>query len=100
MQETLFKCLVLSLMITAIHAAFLEGNILFPVKVKGAKLFEKLLGWKWAKIVQKPLYDCLTCMASVWTIALTWSFDIKTILVVCGINVIIEKVLDNDGLKG
>jgi len=36
---------------------------------------------------------CLPCMASVWTIVLTQSFNLKSILIVCGMNAIIASVL-------
>lgn len=65
-------------------------------------IYEKYPKWsaeKWLKIantlnwIVKPLYDCLPCMASVWTIVLTQSVNIKDILIVCGMNAIIASVL-------
>ena len=54
--------------------------------------FEEILPIKLQWIV-KPLYDCLPCMASFWTIVLLQGIHIKSMLIVCGMNAIIAGVL-------
>lgn len=88
---------VLSLMITGLRVATWSGNMLMHPRVWCANLLDKILGKKWSRYVQKPLWDCLPCMASVWTIVFTWSIDIKLILAVCGMNVLIDVVLNKTG---
>jgi hypothetical protein len=90
------QAIILSLIITGLHVAFQPGNVLSPVRVFLANGLDKILDNKWSKYVQKPLWDCLACMSSVWTIVLTWSFDIRVILAVCGLNVIISRLIERD----
>lgn len=90
--QTYIECVVLvSLMITGIYVSFQDGNILSPVRVFVANGLDKFLGKKWSRVIQKPLWDCLACMASLWTIALTQRFDIGLILAVAGLNALIDK---------
>jgi hypothetical protein len=85
--------LYLSLIITAIYTLFSEGNALSWLRVWCANQLDLCFGLKMSKYIQKPLWDCLPCMASIWGIVLTWSFDVKLLLIVCGLNVIIDKIL-------
>lgn len=99
-MDYFFTCLIVSMKITAIYYSMFPGNILSRVRIAFANVFDKVFGDVASRIIQKPLWDCLPCMASVWTVIITWSIDINTIpmiLVVCGINVIIESaILSND----
>ena len=88
------QAVILSLQITAIYIVFQQGMLLGWVRIVTANLLDNLLDIRISRYIQKPLWDCLMCMSSIWTIALTRSFDIKLILVVCGINCLIEKYLD------
>jgi hypothetical protein len=88
LQQTVF----FSLCIVAIHFCFSEGGVFSFVRIAGANLLDKL-GKRTSKIIQKPLWDCLPCMASVWTILLSWSFDILLMLSVCGFNMLIVLFL-------
>jgi hypothetical protein len=81
-------------MITGIWTLFQEGNILSPVRVWIANKFDKWFGRTSSKYIQKPLWDCLPCMASVWGILLSWSFDIRLLLALCGLNAIIAIFID------
>jgi hypothetical protein len=84
---------VISLICTGIHALFLEGNLLSPVRVRIANKLDVLCGKRWSKIIQKPLYDCLACMASVWGLIFA-GFNIPVILAVCGFNFIIARMIE------
>lgn len=105
----LIQAIILSLIITAIYILFQEGMLLgwFRIGVENkvdesciwlAKKFKKenpvLTGKKWSKYIQKPLWGCLICMASIWTVVLTGAIDVKLIFIVCGINVIIDKFIN------
>lgn len=105
----LLRAAVLSLTVTAIYVLFREGMFLGRLKKLGNALIEHLVcsvmgsaaktyvdRKRWATYIQKPVWGCLSCMASLWTILLTWSFDIKLILVVCGLNAIIGNILSED----
>lgn len=86
--------IILSLQITAIYIVFQQGMLLGWFRIALANDFDKTIGKKWSRYIQKPLWDCLPCMASVWTIILMHDFDLGMILLVCGLNVIINKILE------
>jgi hypothetical protein len=88
------RILIISMMITGLNHCFLEGNILSPMRIWCANHFDRLLGKKWSRYIQKPLWDCLPCMASIWTIVFSCSLNLLLILAVCGVMVVIEKWLD------
>lgn len=99
-------CVRLSLIITALFIAFSEGMVLFWLRRAVALLLIKICGRKWAMILQKPLWGCLPCMASFWVIVLAVPFDLQQLardwkiylemmLIVCGINAIIGKFIDD-----
>lgn len=86
--------ILLALIITGIHVVFLEGNVLSFVRVWSANRLDRYIGLKWSRYVQKPLWDCLPCMASVWGMLLSWSVDVLLLLAVCGLLAIIDKFLN------
>jgi hypothetical protein len=92
--------LILSLQITAIYVCFQEGMLLGWLRIIWANWLDKYLGSKISRYVQKPIWDCLPCMASVWTLLLVLRYThdpitiLQLILIVCGINVLIDKTLD------
>lgn len=107
----IIEAIILSLMITAIYVVFESGMLLGrftgPIATvidetcifcfKMTKAANPMTRGKIAsRYIQKPLWDCLPCMASVWVMLLTWSFNVKLMLVVCGINVIISKFINNE----
>lgn len=93
----LSQILICSLICTGLYICFQQGNILGFVRIAVANFLDRNLDRKWSKYIQKPLWDCIACMASVWTILFTWSVDIGLILAVCGLNAIIERILTGYG---
>jgi hypothetical protein len=86
------KIIIASLIITGIHIAFQEGMVLSPVRVFLANKLDALAGKRWSTYIQKPLWACMPCMASVWGLILL-GVNIPAILAVCGLNVIISQSL-------
>jgi len=86
----------ISLIITAVYVLFMQGMLLGWFRILTANLFDWLFGLKWSTIIQKPIWGCLPCMASLWTILLTYSFNLELMLVVCGINILIDNTFLND----
>ncbi len=94
-------CVVLlSLVITGIHVCFQPGMIFGKVTTISANFLDKTFGRKYSRIIQKPLWDCLTCMSAIWTIVLTGRVDIGLILAVCGLNYIISNLTDHERIAG
>jgi hypothetical protein len=91
------RAVILSLQITAIYMLFQEGMILGWLRIKVANALDRRFGLVSSKYIQKPVWDCLTCMAGIWTIVLTLSFNWKLILAVCGMNSLIDKLLSYEG---
>lgn len=89
---------ILSLIITANYKLFADGNALSGMRVWFANQLDSTVGRRWSRIIQKPLWDCLPCMASFWTIVLTLSFNVPLMLAVCGLNTIIERWLSEDDI--
>jgi len=89
--------IILSLQITAIYFIFQQGMLLGWFRIMMANHIDLVYGKKASRYIQKPLWDCLICMSSVWTIILTLTFDIKLMLLVCGINVFIDQILNHEG---
>lgn len=94
----IIECLKLSLVMTAIFVAVQPGNILeIPTAFISTCLdmvFKKRPAI--SVYIVKPLWGCLPCMGSVWVTILTRHFDLQQILIVVGINCIIDKFLDYD----
>lgn len=94
---TLLDQLILSLAIalknTSVHVALWDGMMLSRVREVIASALDRLVGKKWSRYIQKPLWDCLPCMASIWTIAWTLSVNVQLILLVCGVSVLIDCIL-------
>ncbi len=98
MIQLLAFCICASLACLAIHIIFTWPNMLFYVEDAPVKL-----AW-----FEKPIYGCLTCMASVWGSVFYLAFHYNHIhifdwlfcvLIICGLNtllcVILEKMSDN-----
>ncbi len=69
----------------------MTGNILFKPRNWIARfLYNHKITW-----MEKPLYDCLPCMASFWGL-LFWLIEgmnfhpVNFVLIICGINSLIE----------
>lgn len=94
------EAFTLSLIITAIYSLFCQGMLLGFVRIASANVMDRWLGIKWSRYIQKPLWDCLICMSSVWVIIITLDFNIELMLLVCGINTLIDKILDDESIAG
>jgi len=96
----LLSSIILSLQITAIYFIFQQGMFLGWFRILMANHIDLVYGKTASRYIQKPLWDCLICMASVWTIIFTQSFNVSLMLVVCGINAVIDKILNyGDGAE-
>lgn len=98
MIDLFFFCLILSLKITAVYKCFQPGNVFFSLRNHIASLlYDTSL-----RIIEKPLYDCLPCMASIWgtifyflSVKNNYNF-IEVIIIVCGMLSVIEHFLTED----
>jgi len=90
------RALEISLIITAIYISMRDGMIFEPLRVKLDRLMDKLPN---GDSVKKPIYDCLICMGFWWGVfiyLLLFSYNVTmfpTVLVVMGINTIIDKII-------
>ncbi len=87
------KAITISLQIAAIYILFQQEMLLGKIRIFCANFLDRKFSLSLSRQVQKPLWDCFTCMASVWTIILTRSFDLKLILLVCGINWVLGTII-------
>jgi hypothetical protein len=94
MNDLLIFCIITSLKITTIHVACWTGYILHGVRNSIAEiLYTVKMRW-----LEKPLYDCLPCMASFWGFFFWWidggNYNlVDVVLITCGINCLIERVV-------
>lgn len=85
-------CLLTSLKILAIHVICRKGHIFFGLRNQVARFIYKTK----LTVLEKPLYDCMTCMASIWGL-LFWAIGgrefhpVSVIFIVCGINIILAR---------
>jgi hypothetical protein len=95
------RAIIISLQITAIYVLFQQGSLFGGMRIWIANLLDKHFDKIKSIYIQKPLWDCLCCMSSFWTIVLTWSFDIRLLLCVCGVNCIIYNLFfaDETGIR-
>lgn len=118
-QLLLTHCVTISIICLGVHLAFSEGMIFFRfgkvIKeiirlIVGSVLFITRKG-SLADICEKtdrianqcikPLFDCLICMSSVWTIIVghyffvwgDWTNFVFPVLIVCGFNVILDTFI-------
>lgn len=92
----IIQAIEISIMLTAIHILFWDGMLLGWLRIMAANLLDWMVGIKASKYIQKPMWDCLPCMSLLGTVIITWGFNIKLILLVCGLNVLIEKFIDHE----
>lgn len=100
----------ISLMITAIYASTREGMIFYSIRTKTETILDKIIGEKASGIISKPLFECLVCMSSIWTLILFYIFWdgyfislidalrylANLILIVCGINALISIIISKE----
>lgn len=95
----MMTALNISLCILAVHACTWDGMVLERPRAAVQTLLDKLVGVERSEWLQKPLFGCLTCMASVWGVfgCITFSVPLLdwpiTILTVCGINTLFSTLL-------
>lgn len=92
---------ICSLCCLLIFRAFEEGMILYWLRV----ILHRLTAFKYVCYIRKPIYDCMTCMCSVWGLTyiavnhwlLGWDFttteSVIFILAVGGLNTFFEAFL-------
>ncbi len=94
----LINAVIISLQITAVYVTFMDGNVLAWLRIGAANILDKIFGSRASRYIQKPLWDCLPCMSSVWTIVLAWPFnwlqDWRLVLAVCGITFILDRIIE------
>ena len=90
------NAITISLQITALYILFQQGSLFGPAKVFFANTFDKYLGKRNSLMLQKPLWECMVCMSSFWTIVISCSIDLPLMLCVCGINYTIYKAFFNE----
>ncbi|PXV61190.1 hypothetical protein CLV62_12523 [Dysgonomonas alginatilytica] len=106
--QTLLQALVISLCCVAIHVTTWKGMILHSTSKTLDKslraFFRKFFymsegkSWNLTLYLLTPIYRCIICMSSFWTIMFWffWNFNLGLmILVVCGINTIITAIISN-----
>lgn len=95
MIELFVFCLLVSLFCTGLHIIMnFDEMLLVPVA--------NFLSTHLAEWICKPLFECLPCMASVWSVVLwlVWkgslSFTVLFVMfVVCGMNGIVSSIIKN-----
>ena len=93
-MNLLIFCLQVSLACLAIHVSIAHQGMIFNWLYAPAKLL--LVDW-----LAKPLFDCMVCMASFWTVFI-WTVQVKpvtfellfAILIVGGLNKLICAFLE------
>lgn len=73
--------LEISLFCVGLHVCFREGMVF-------GWIGEKMEHW-----IYKPVAMCLPCMASLWSIILLQTIDIKAMFIICGLNALFASVL-------
>jgi hypothetical protein len=101
MKEILTTAIIFSLMQTGIFIATQPGMLLG----KPIGMFDQWLSMKLRQpvyeIVRKPLYACLQCMASFWTIVFyciaqphEFIYLIPLIFCICGLNTLMRGIIN------
>ena len=95
MIELFVFCLLVSLFCTGIFIV-MNGEDMLLVQVANF-LSSRLAEW-----ICKPLFECLPCMASIWSVVLwlAWqrslSFTLLVVIpIVCGMNGIVSSIIKN-----
>ena len=89
----MIKAIEISLIITAIYVCLSDGMVLSPIRVYVSNFLDKI----GLELLKKPLFDCLICMGGIYSLILypiLFGLDIdmfKTMLIVIGINSLIDK---------
>jgi hypothetical protein len=105
MTELLLYCLVIVFKNAAVYICLQEGMLLGWFRIAGANFLDKHFGAKASRYIQKPLWDCLPCMSSLWTScwlliygAYNLFFWFECVMIVCGMSVIVSFFIhETDG---
>jgi len=95
----ILTALNISLCILAVYACTREGMILERPRAAVQTFLDRVCGYSLSEWLQKPLFGCLVCMASLWTLVLSPVFSVKLwdipimALTVCGINYVLWKFI-------
>ena len=98
--------LKISLITIALYKCFQEQMIFYKIGLFIENSFNKLFGSGLSEWLRKPLYMCVLCMSSFWTLALSpyfiyiknqliWADVPETIFIVCGINTFFYYFMKN-----
>jgi len=92
----------------AVHVTTWKGMILHSASIsvenKISLIFQRAFCMSRTKSLEltlflmKPIYRCMICMSSIWTILFWffWNFNLGLmILVVCGINTVLTSLISN-----
>lgn len=108
MNEIALYAVIVSVRIVAVYILFRDGMLLSFLRVRFANWIEDLDGCstkedhirhlKFCRYIQKPLWDCLPCMGSLWTLIwMIWDGDIisfnqvvTVVFLVVGLNTLIS----------
>lgn len=103
MTDLLLYCLVIVLKNAALYFCFKEGEIFGSIRIAGANFFDKNLPAITSRYIQKPLWDCLQCMSSFWTMIWLLIYGVynvlywfECIMLVCGMSLIISFFIKED----
>lgn len=88
------QALTISFCTIAIYVSCFEGHIFGKLKAAIATEMDYVFGKAVSKYVQKPIWSCLPCMGSIWTMVISWSFSAKLILCVVGMNCILCRFIN------
>ncbi|MEX6689211.1 hypothetical protein QTN47_17005 [Danxiaibacter flavus] len=101
MKELLLYSLIIVLKNTTAYMLFKQGMLLGRIRIASANFLDKIFDWKTSRVVQKPLWDCLICMSSIWTVfwmALDGKTNVfaylNTMLIVGGFAAIITSLIE------
>jgi hypothetical protein len=89
----------ISLIILGVHASTRDGMIFERPRAAIQNVMDRMLGVVWSERLQKPLFSCVVCMASVWSLILSPYFGIAwynipaIILTVAGINYFVDMCI-------
>lgn len=92
----LTRIVILTLIITAVHACTWDGMLLH----RPAEWLGSLLDRLHLSVLRKPLFECLICMGGVWTLIIdpllfdiVWWWVLPDMLAVIGLNTLISAMI-------
>jgi hypothetical protein len=101
-METIAVSLKISLCIVAIYECTQEGMIFHRARAFAATRMDRLFGCDRSEWLQMPLWGCMICMSSFWTLVFSpvfgvaWSDIPVTMLMVCGMNTFFNRIIKSE----